>query len=114
MKLRPIDDRVVIEKIEKEQKKIGNVYLPESAVKAKKKKLRVGVIIAIGMDKDLQRIVSIGDKVVYAKWGYEEIKIEDKELLILSRDDILAIIEEIPDEIEFEERSKGIPKMNAG
>ena len=89
MKLKPLDDRVVIEVTEIEEKNVGGIIIPDTA----KEKPQIGKIIAIGTDEELQELVKIGDKILYAKYGGTEVDIEDKKLLIISRSDILAVIE---------------------
>ena len=89
MKIKPIDDRVLLETIESEEKKIGNIIIPDTA----KEKPQIGKIIAVGNDEDLQKLVKKGDKVVYAKYGGTEIELEGKKYLIVQRSDILGIIE---------------------
>ncbi|OQY37075.1 MAG: co-chaperone GroES [Candidatus Cloacimonetes bacterium 4572_65] len=90
MILKPIDDRVVIKLTqESKEKKIGNLYIPDSA----KETPQIGEIIAVGNDEDLQEIVKVGDNVLYAKYGGNEVEIENNKYLIISRSDILAIVE---------------------
>ena len=89
MKLKPLDDRVVIEVTEIEEKNVGGIIIPDTA----KEKPQIGEIIAVGTDEELQEMVKIGDKILYAKYGGTEVDIEDKKLLIISRSDILAVIE---------------------
>jgi len=89
MKLKPLDDRVVIEVAKSEEKNVGGIIIPDTA----KEKPQIGKIIAVGTDKDLQKLVKIGDKILYAKYGGTEVDVEDKKLLIISQSDILAIIE---------------------
>ena len=89
MKLTPLEDRVVIEVAKPEEKNVGGIIIPDTA----KEKPQIGKIIAVGTDKDLQKLVKIGDKILYAKYGGTEVDVEDKKLLIISQSDILAIIE---------------------
>ncbi|HHD83202.1 MAG TPA: co-chaperone GroES [Bacteroidetes bacterium] len=88
MKIKPIDDRVLLETLESEEKKVGNIIIPDTA----KEKPQIGKIIAVGNDEDLQKIVKEGDKVVYAKYGGTELELEGKKYLIVQRSDILGII----------------------
>lgn len=97
LKLRPLADRVVVEPIEREETFAGGaLVLPETA----KEKPQQGEIIAVGpgrVDDDGERIameVSLGDKVLFAKYAGTEIKIENKKVLILKESDILAVVEE--------------------
>ncbi len=90
MILKPIDDRVVIKLDQKTtEKKVGNLYIPDSA----KEKPQMGEIIAVGNDEELQEIVKIGDTVLYAKYGGSEVELDGEKYLIISRSDILAIVE---------------------
>ncbi|OQX71025.1 MAG: co-chaperone GroES [Candidatus Cloacimonas sp. 4484_275] len=89
MKLKPLDDRVVIEPKDLEEKNVGGIIIPDTA----KEKPQIGEIIAVGTDEDLQEMVKVGQRILYAKYGGTEVEIEDKKYLIVSRSDILAIIE---------------------
>jgi chaperonin GroES len=95
MTIKPLHDRVVIERIEAESKTAGGIIIPDTA----KEKPAEGKVIAIGAgarDEDGKRIamdVKVGDRVLFAKWGVTEVKIAGKELTILKESDILAIIE---------------------
>lgn len=89
MKIRPIDDRVLLETMESEEKKVGNIIIPDTA----KEKPQIGKIIAVGNDDDLQKLVKEGDKVIYAKYGGTEIELEGNKYLIVQRSDILGIVE---------------------
>lgn len=95
MTIKPLHDRVVIERVEAESKTAGGIIIPDTA----KEKPAEGKIVAIGAgakDEDGKRIamdVKIGDRVLFAKWGGTEVKFEGKELTILKESDILAIIE---------------------
>jgi len=97
MNIRPIDERVLIKPIEEnEDRMVGSIYIPDTA---SKERPQIGEIIAVGDDvvnsnetrKKLSELVKVGDKVVYAKYGGTEIKIDDDEYLIVSRNDILAV-----------------------
>ena len=89
MKLKPLDDRVVIETKDLEEKNVGGIIIPDTA----KEKPQIGEIIAVGTDEELKEMVKVGDKILYGKYGGTEVDIEDKKYLIVSRSDILAIIE---------------------
>ena len=92
VKLQPLGDRVVVKPIEKEEITKGGIILPDTA----KEKPQEGEILAVGpgrLTEDGKRIaidVKVGDRVIYAKYGGTEIKIEDEELVILRETDILA------------------------
>jgi len=92
VKLKPLADRVIIKPSEKEEVSPGGIVLPDIA----KEKSQEGEIIAVGpgrLSEDGKRIamdVKVGDKVIYAKYGGTEIKIEGEELIILREGDILV------------------------
>jgi chaperonin GroES len=91
-KLQPLADRVLVKPIEKEEKTKSGIYLPDTA----KEKPQEGEILAVGpgkMTDDGKRItmdLKVGDRVIYAKYGGTEIKVDDEELIILRESDILA------------------------
>ena len=91
-KLQPLGDRVVIKAIEREEVTKGGLVLPDTA----KEKPQEGEVIAVGpgrLTEDGNRIameVKKGDRVIYAKYGGTEIKLEDEEFIILRESDILA------------------------
>ena len=95
LKLKPLGSRVVIEPIEQEEITAGGIVLPETA----KEKPQQGMVLAVGQgdrDEDGKRIamdVSVGDKVLFAKYSGTEIKMDGKKLLILRESDILAIVD---------------------
>jgi len=92
VKLQPMADRVVVKPIEREEVTKGGIVLPDTA----KEKPQEGKVLAVGpgrLSDDGKRIamdVKVGDRVIYAKYGGTEIKIEDEELVILRESDILA------------------------
>ena len=92
VKLQPLADRLVVRPIEREEVTKGGIVLPDTA----KEKPQEGEILAVGpgrLSDDGKRIameVKVGDRVIYAKYGGTEIKIEDEELVILRESDILA------------------------
>ena len=91
-KLQPLADRVLVKPMEKEGKTKSGIYLPDTA----KEKPQEGEILAVGpgkMTDDGKRIpmdLKVGDRVLYAKYGGTEIKVDDEELMILRESDILA------------------------
>lgn len=89
MTIKPIDDRVAIEPIEEAEKSVGGIIIPDTA----KEKPQIGKVIAIGTDKEIKDIVKVGDDVLYAKYGGTEIETDGKKVIILSRSDMLAIVE---------------------
>ena len=89
MKLQPMDDRVIVERVEEETKS-GAIIIPDTA----KEKPRLGKVIAVGTDEDLQEKVKVGDKILYGKYVGDEVELDGKEYLIVQRADILAIIKD--------------------
>jgi chaperonin GroES len=88
MKLKPLTNHVVIEPVKPEEKTKSGIVLPNMGEESPEQ----GKVIAIGSDEKIE--VKVGDKVVFSKYGPTKIKVEDKDYLIASQDDILAIIEE--------------------
>jgi len=95
MKVRPLRDRIIVKRLEEEEKTKGGVIIPDTA----KEKPIEGRVIAVGDGKikdDGTKIpldVKKGDRVLFAKYGGTEIKIDGEEHLMMREDDILAIIE---------------------
>jgi chaperonin GroES len=96
MKLRPLEDRVVIKQSEAEEKTIGGIILPDTA----KEKPHIGKVIAAGPGKVLDNgtvgkmSVKKNDKVIYAKYMGSDIEIDGEKYVILHESDILGIVEE--------------------
>lgn len=88
MTIKPLDDRILIQQVEEEEK-VGSIIIPDTA----KEKPRVGKVIAVGTDEDLQDIIKVDNQVLYSKYAGDEIKIDGNEYLIVQRSDVLAIIE---------------------
>jgi chaperonin GroES len=95
MNVRPLHDRIIVQRIEEGEQKIGGIIIPDSA----KEKPTEGIIIALGTgktDDDGKKVpfeVKKGDRVLVSKYGGTEIKLDGKEYKILNSDDILAVIE---------------------
>lgn len=89
MKLKPIEDHVVVKTETVQEKKVGGIIIPDTA----KEKPQMAEVIAVGTDEDLRKIVKVGDMVLYGKYAGTEIELEGEKLLILSKSDILAIVE---------------------
>lgn len=95
MKIRPLHDRVIVKRVEEEEKTKGGIIIPDSA----KEKPSEGKIIAVGNGKLLDNgqmlalEVKKGDKVLFGKYAGTEIKIDGEEHLIMREDDIIAIVE---------------------
>ncbi len=95
MKIRPLQDRILVQPIKEKEVRKGGIIIPDSA----KEKPIEGRVKAVGAGKlgdDGKRVkpdVKIGDKVLYSKYGGTEIKIEGEEFLLMREDDILGIVE---------------------
>ncbi|NLK43555.1 MAG: co-chaperone GroES [Tissierellia bacterium] len=93
MNLRPLGDRVVIKKVEVEEKTKSGIVLPSSA----KEQPQMAEVIAIGADilndEKKKDQIKIGDKVIFSKYAGTEIKVDGEELTILKLTDILAVVE---------------------
>ena len=95
MNLRPLGDRVIVKPLDEEETKKGGLYIPDTA---KEKPVR-GEVIAVGSGKILDNGVrvpmdiKVGQKVIYAKYGGTDIKIEGDNLVILYERDLLAVVE---------------------
>jgi chaperonin GroES len=89
MQIKPFEDRVLIEPegVEESKSKSG-IILPDTA----KEKPRRGKVVAVGTDEDLAEKIKVGDKIVYAKFSGDEVELENKKYLIISRSDILAVV----------------------
>ena len=93
--LKPLGDRVLVEPLEAEEKSAGGIYLPEAAQEAP----REGKVIAVGPGRVLdngQRVelsVKVGDIVVYTKYGGNEVRIGDKDYLMIDEGSLLAVKE---------------------
>ena len=95
MKFRPLHDRVLVRRLEEEEKSSGGIIIPDTA----KEKPMEGEIIAIGSGsrsedgKVTPLDVKKGDKILFGKWSGTEVKIDGEELLIMKESDIMGIIE---------------------
>ena len=95
MKIRPLHDRVIVERLESEEKTSGGIILPDSA-KEKPQQARVLAVGPGGRDENGKHIpmdVKVGDTVLFAKWGGTEVKLDNKEYLILKESDIMGVVE---------------------
>jgi chaperonin GroES len=96
-RIRPLADRVVVKPVEREEQTKGGIYLPDTASKERPME---GTILAVGegrLDDNGRRVpmsVKAGDKVLFAKYGGTEYKVDDVEYLILSEKDILGVVQE--------------------
>ncbi|MBU1097974.1 MAG: co-chaperone GroES [Bacteroidetes bacterium] len=89
MKIKPMDDRLLVQVDEEEMKTTSGIIIPDSA----KEKPRMGTVVAVGTDVDLQEKIKQGNKVLFAKYGGEDISFDGQEYKIIQRSDILAVIE---------------------
>ena len=95
MKIRPLNDRVLVLRIEEEEKTSGGIIIPDTA----KEKPQEGKVIAVGSGKmsenggRLPLDVKAGDRVLFGKYAGTEVKVEGKELLVMREDDILAVLQ---------------------
>jgi chaperonin GroES len=96
MKIKPLHDRVVVRRIEEEERTPGGVIIPDTA----KEKPMQGEVLAVGpgaRDEAGKRIapdVAVGDKILFGKWSGTEVKMDGEELLIMKESDIMGIIEQ--------------------
>ena len=95
MKIRPLQDRVIVKRIEEEEKTKGGIIIPDTA----KEKLMEGKIVVVGKGKFLEDgkvhppDVKAGDRILFGKYSGTEVKIDGEEHLIMREDDILGVIE---------------------
>ncbi len=94
-KIKPLDDRVVVQALEQQEKTAGGIFLPETA----KEKPQQGKVIATGPGRVLDNgerapmNVKKGDVVLFAKYSGSEVEVDGKELLIMRESDLLAVVE---------------------
>ena len=95
MKIRPISNRVLVKRMDEDDKTAGGLYIPDTA---KEKPVR-GKVIAVGSGKILkdgstrQVELKTGDTVLFTKYGGTEVKVEGDDHLIMNEDDVLAVVE---------------------
>ena len=96
MNVRPLRDRIIVERVEEETKTTGGLIIPDTA----KEKPQQGRVIAVGKGKVTEdgRVlgmdVKVGDRVLFGKYAGTEIKIKGQEYLMMREDDILGVVEE--------------------
>ena len=89
MKLKVIDDKILVQPDETEDEKSpGGIIIPDTA----KEKPQKGTVVAIGTDEELKDIIKVGDKIVFGKYTGDEIDYDGKKYLVVQRSDILAIL----------------------
>jgi chaperonin GroES len=95
MKFRPLHDRVVVRRVESEEKTAGGIIIPDTA----KEKPQEGEIVAVGpggrdeSGKLLPIDLKAGDRILFGKWSGTEVKIDGEELLIMKESDVMGVIE---------------------
>ncbi|MDD4997700.1 MAG: co-chaperone GroES [Syntrophales bacterium] len=95
MKIRPLQDRVIVKRLEEEAKTKGGIIIPDTA----KEKPMEGLVISVGKGKTaddgklIKPDVKAGDRILFGKYSGTEVKIDGEELLIMREDDILGILE---------------------
>jgi len=95
MKLRPLYDRILVKRVDEEEKTAGGLYIPDTA----KEKPQQALVVAVGSGKvqedgKLRKLeVKAGDKILFSKYSGNDIKIDGTEHLILREEDVLAILE---------------------
>jgi chaperonin GroES len=95
MNFRPLGDRVLVRRVEEEQKTRGGIIIPDTA----KEKPQEGEVVAVGpgaRDEDGDRIemdVKAGDRILFGKWSGTEVRVDGEDLLIMKESDILGVVE---------------------
>jgi len=95
MALRPLHDRILVQRTEEEEQKVGGIIIPDSA----KEKPQQGKVTAVGAgkaDKDGKRIaldVKAGDTILFGKYSGQEVRVDGEDYLIMREDEVLAVIE---------------------
>ena len=98
MKFRPLHDRVVVRRLEGDEKTAGGIIIPDTA----KEKPQEGEVVAVGpgaRDEDGKRVpmdVKAGDRILFGKWSGSEVKIDGEDLLIMKESDILGVLDAVP------------------
>lgn len=93
--IRPLNDRILVQRLEAEQKTAGGILIPDNA----KEKPAEGRVIAVGNGKTLENgtrrplDVKVGDRILFGKWSGTEVKIDGNEHLLVKEEEVLAIVE---------------------
>lgn len=96
MNVKPLGDRIVVERIEQDEKTAGGIIIPDTA----KEKPKQGKVLAVGpgakdeSGKRIQMDLSVGDIVLFTQWAGSEIKLDGKDYLVMKESDVIGIIEE--------------------
>ncbi len=95
MKIRPLQDRILVKRVDEEEKTTGGIIIPDSA----KEKPQEGLVVAVGPGKTLDNgkiaeiAVSAGDRILFSKYAGTDVNVDDEEHIIIREDDVLAIFE---------------------
>jgi len=95
MKIRPLNDRILVKRLEGEEKTAGGIIIPDSA----KEKPAEGEIVAVGPGKlndagsRVVMDVAVGDRILFSKYGGTEVKLDGEDFLIMREDDILGVVQ---------------------
>ena len=95
MKLRPLADRVIVERVESETKTASGIVIPDNAAE----KPDQGKVLAVGPGKKNDKgelaamSVKVGDRVIFGKYSGQTVKVDNKELLVMKEDDLFAVVE---------------------
>ena len=94
MNIRPLHDRVIIERVEEERKTAGGIVIPDTAAEKPSR----GKVVAVGNGKVLDNgevrplELKVGDEVLFGKYSGQEVKVDDKDLLVMREDDVMAVV----------------------
>lgn len=95
MKIRPLHDRLIVKRLEEERTSKGGIIIPDTATE----KPVQGKVVAVGNGKILEDgsvrplDVKVGDKILFGKYGGQEVKVDGEELLVMREEDVMAVIE---------------------
>ncbi|MBI4079398.1 MAG: co-chaperone GroES [Candidatus Levybacteria bacterium] len=95
MRIQPLFDNVLIKPLEAEEKTVSGIILPDTV----KEKPQIGLVMALGPGKVTPKgekhkmVIKVNQKVMYKKWGGNEVKVNGEEWTLISQDDVLAIVE---------------------
>jgi len=93
--IRPLQDRIIVKRIDAEEKTVGGIYIPDTA----KEKPQEGQVIAAGKGKrldsgEIQALdLKVGDRILFSKYGGTDVKIDGEDYLIMREDDVLGVID---------------------
>ena len=103
MKLQPLQDRVLVKRIDGSESMRNGIYIPDSA----REKPQEGEVVAVGPGKpDQQMGVSIGDRILFGKYSGSEIRLDDQEYLILREEEILGVLQLEPSKDDLRRAGK--------